>query len=71
MCGDDVGEADAFFEINEGKLKLITCWSHNDAMWRDEYMSGLISYFGGKIEKLPTKHEKEAEKLVAKVWGLD
>lgn len=70
ICGDLVGEAEGFFELNDGKLTLITCWSANDASYRDEYMSGLIEYFGGAIERLPEKYVEEAEKMMAKTWGL-
>ena len=70
VCDDNCGEADGFFEIEKGKLKLVTCWSANDANWRGEYMSGLIKYFGGKIERLPVKHEKQASLLMARSWGL-
>lgn len=69
--GENVGEADAFYEIVDGKLKLVTCWSANDAMWREEYMSGLLAWAGVDLQSLPSKHRKEAEKLLEKTWGLD
>src|SRR5271156_5850304 len=70
ICDDNCGEAEGFFELTKGKLTLITSWSANDANWRGEYMTGLINYFGGKIEQLPEKHEKEASLMVAQEWGL-
>lgn len=70
FCGDDIGEADGFFEINNGKVKYVTGWFCNDAMWRGEYMDDLIEYFGGKIEELPKKYHAEAEKQMAEAYGL-
>ena len=70
FCGDDIGEADGFFEIVDDKLKLVTCWSQNDAMWRDEYMSGLLAWAGVDLQDLPAKYKAQGEKLLAKNWGL-
>ncbi len=67
---DEFGEADAFYEIVDGKLKLITCWSLNDAHYRDEYMSSLFKYLGVDIVDLPKKHRKKAEEMLRKAWGV-
>ena len=68
--GDNIGEADGFFEIKNGKLSAVTGWSLNDAHWRYEYMQGLIGYFGGIVEPLPKKYQAQAEKLLLKLWNL-
>jgi hypothetical protein len=69
--GEGLGEADGFFEIVNGKLEYVTGWFANDAMWRPEYMEGLIEHFGGKIEDLPNKHHVTAAKLMCEAFGLD
>lgn len=69
--GGNIGEADGFFEIVDGKVELVDCWSCNDAMWRDEYMNGILEWAGVKLERLPVKYKREAEKLIEKAWGLD
>jgi hypothetical protein len=68
--GDDIGEADGFFEIVNKKLKLVDCWSLNDAHWRGEYMTGILEWAGVKVERLPEDRNDEGEKLIAKCWGL-
>jgi predicted DNA-binding WGR domain protein len=71
FCGDNVGEADGFFEIKDGKLQLVDCWSQNDAMWRHEYMNGILEWAGVDLKDLPDKYHDEAEKMLEKNWGLD
>jgi predicted DNA-binding WGR domain protein len=71
FCGDNIGEADGFFEIVDGKLQLVECWSTNDAHWRGEYMTGLLSWAGVEMKDLPEKYQVEGEKLLCKNWGLD
>jgi len=71
FCGDNVGEADGFFEIVDNKLVLVECWSTNDAHWRGEYMTGLLSWAGVEMKKLPEKYNVEGEKLLCENWGLD
>jgi len=68
--GDDIGEADGFFEIKGKKLELVECWSKNDASWRSEYMKGILSWAGVEVKKLPEDRYDEGEKLIAKCWGL-
>lgn len=68
--GDDIGEADGFFEIKNGKLELVDCWSLNDAHWRGEYMTGILNWAGVEVTKLPAKYMKQGEKLIAETWGL-
>jgi hypothetical protein len=69
--GDDIGEADAFFEVIDGNLLLITCWSANDANWRGEYMEGLLRYFGVQVKNnLPAKFNSDAEALVKEAFGI-
>ena len=70
FCDDNLGEADGFFEINDGKVKYVTGWFCNDAMYRDEYMSGLLEYAGLEVKQLPEKYEEEASKLMAREYGL-
>jgi len=69
--GDSIGEADGFFAIENGKLTVVDGWSCNDAHWREEYMAGLLKWAGVEVKRLPDKHHEEAEKLLAKMWGLD
>lgn len=69
--GEGLGEAEAFYEIVNGKVEYVTGWFLNDAMWRDEYMSGLISHFGGEIERLPEKHHVAAAKLMCEAYGCE
>jgi hypothetical protein len=69
--GDNVGEADGFFEIKDGKLEFVDGWSANDANWRDEYMTGLLEWAGVELKTLPEKYRDEAEKILEKRWGLD
>jgi len=69
---DDVnGEADAFFTINKEKLTFLTGWFHNDAMWRGEYMSDLLTHAGADIKNLPQKYQSQAGRLMAKAYGLE
>lgn len=69
--GEGLGEAEAFYEIVKGKVEFVTGWFMNDAMWREEYMSGLISHFGGKIERLPKQHHITAAKLMCDAYGCE
>lgn len=69
-CDDELGESDAFYEEVDGKLKLITAWSNNDASYRDEYMNSLFKYLGIEVMDLPKKHEKQAKKLLKDFWGM-
>jgi hypothetical protein len=72
FCGDNVGEADGFFEIKDNdELELVDCWSTNDAHWRGEYMSGILSWAGVEVQRLPENRQDEGEKLLEKNWGLD
>jgi hypothetical protein len=71
FCSDNIGEADGFFEIIDGKLELVDCWSNNDAMWRGEYMTGILTWAGIDLQDLPKKHHAAAEKLLCENWGLD
>lgn len=66
---EEVGEVDAFFDLTDGYLTLITCWSCNDGNWRSEYMSGLLKYFDGEVKTLPEQYDAEAEKLVNAYFG--
>lgn len=66
----DEGEADAFYEVVNGQLKLIASWSNNDASYRDEYMHSLFSYLGVDIQRLPKKYETQAKKLFCEAWGI-
>lgn len=70
FCSDNVGEADGFFEVKDGKLELVDCWSTNDAHWRGEYMSGILAWAGVEVKRLPEKHNDEGEKLLCENWGL-
>ena len=70
FCDDDLGEADAFYDIVDGELKLITAWSANDASFRPEYMESLFDYLGVKIVDLPKKHVKKAKALMKDFWGM-
>jgi hypothetical protein len=70
FCTDELGESDAFYEVKDKKLIFITGWFHNDAMWRPEYMSGLLSYFGVGVEILPSKYEAQAEDLMREAFGV-
>jgi hypothetical protein len=70
FCGDNIGEADGFFEIKGSKLELVDCWSKNDANWRSEYMTGILSWAGVEVKKLPPSHVAAGEKLIAENWGL-
>ncbi len=69
--GDDIGEADGFFELKGTKLELVACWSLNDAHWRGEYMTGILNWAGVDVQRLPEKYMKQGEKLIAESWGLD
>jgi hypothetical protein len=71
ICDDNLGEADGFFEINDGKLQYVTSWDCNDASWRGEYMRGLLKHVGVDVQTLPDKYKGEASKLMAKAYGLD
>jgi len=71
FCGDNVGEADGFFEVVDGELELVDCWSRNDANWRQEYMNGILKWAGVDLQKLPEKHMAQGEKLLEKTWGLE
>lgn len=71
FCGDNLGEADGFFTITDGKLELVDCWSLNDAHWRGEYMTGLLTWAGVEVKDLPEKRLYEAEEMLEKHWGLD
>ena len=71
FCGDNLGEADGFFEIKDGKLELVDCWSLNDAHWRGEYMTGILTWAGVDLQDLPKKYMAEGEKILEKTWGLD
>jgi hypothetical protein len=70
FCGDNIGEADGFFEINGGKLEYVTGWDANDANWRGEYMGGLLRHAGAEIKELPDKYQYDAERLIEKAFGL-
>jgi predicted DNA-binding WGR domain protein len=71
FCGENIGEADGFFEIKDGKLELVDSWSLNDAHWRSEYMTGILNWAGVEVTKLPEKYAAEGEKLIAVCWGLE
>jgi hypothetical protein len=71
FCSDNLGEADGFFEIKDGKLELVDCWSTNDAHWRGEYMTGLLTWAGVELKDLPSKYQAAGEKLLCENWGLD
>jgi hypothetical protein len=70
FCGDLIGEADGFFEINDGELEYVTGWDANDANWRGEYMGGLLEHAGAEIKELPDKYQYNAERLIEKAFGL-
>lgn len=71
FCDNDIGEADAFFDVSglKKELVLITAWSTNDASYRDEYMSSLFEYLGVKIKPLPAKYDKQALSKIKELWG--
>jgi len=72
ICGDDLGEGDAFFEFEpDGELVFIDGWSTNDAHWRGEYMAGLLRHLGVEVKKLDEKYHVLGERLYAKAFGLD
>jgi hypothetical protein len=71
FCTDEIGESDGFFEVVNGKLEYVSGWFHNDAMWRPEYMSGLLEHLGVEVADLPAKYEKEAAKLFSQAYGID
>ena len=70
FCDDEIGEADAFYEVIDGKLKMITSWSANDANFRYEYMGSLFKHLGVEIKDLPKKHKKEATAMMKEMWGI-
>ena len=69
FCDDDLGEADAFYEVVDDKLTMITAWSMNDAQYRSEYMDPLFSHLGIEIKPVPRKYRKQAKALLAEMWG--
>lgn len=71
LCGDQLGEVQAFFELEGEKLTLVTGWSSNDANWRGEYMGGLLAHLGARVEKLPDRHRAEALRLAAGMFGVE
>ena len=72
FCGEgNLGEADGFFSLENGKLEWVDGWDANDANWRSEYMTGLLSWAGVEVKDLPDKYLWEAVALAEKVWGLD
>lgn len=69
--GHNIGDKEAFFEVIDGNLMLIACWSANDANWRGEYMDGLLRYFGVQVKNnLPAKFNSDAVDLVKEAFGL-
>jgi hypothetical protein len=73
LC-DDLGEYGGMFEkVSSKEYVLIDIWSSNDANWRGEYFSGILSHFD--IEEVtPTARErKKLEKLLhekaEEYWG--
>lgn len=71
FCDDDLGEADAFYEIVDGHLTMITAWSNNDASYRSEYMSPLFLHLGVDIQRLPKEYQRKAKDLLAEAWGIE
>lgn len=72
VCGDNLGEGDAFFEFKpDGELVFIDGWSTNDAHWRGEYMSGLLAHVGVEVKELDKKYAKLGERLFAEAFGLE
>lgn len=72
FCGEgNLGESHGFFDLKNGKLEYVAGWDANDAKWRGEYMTGLLSWAGVEIKELPDKKLWEAVALVEKKWGLD
>jgi len=71
LCGDDIGEIDAFFDLNRAtlKLKLITHWSCDDAHYRAEYMRGLFKHCGVDVKPLPARLKQLATQLVREQGG--
>jgi hypothetical protein len=67
---DDLGEAQAFFEVVDGNLTLISCWSLNDADYREEYMSKVFRYLGVDVKRLPEKWYSQAVEAVKEAWGI-
>jgi len=51
--GDDCGEVEGMFEVDG---TLISWWSCNDAMWREEYFNHFLFKLGIQISsKVPKK----------------
>ena len=50
---------------------IIDAWSCNDASWRNEYFSGLMSYLDVQVKPLPKKYHKDAIKQIHQVFGLE
>lgn len=67
FCDDDFGECFGFFTKTD-KLVCVHWFAANDAQYRNEYMRGLFAHFGIQMERLPTRLEKAALKLLKKEW---
>lgn len=70
ICDDDIGEADAFFEVVNGTLTLLAAWACNDAMYRGEYMDSLFKAVGVEVTGLPKTHTKKATKIAKEFFGV-
>ncbi len=57
FADDDVGDVDAFFDVIDNKLTLITAWSNNDAEYRDEYMKSLFLHLKVRVVELPKTYD--------------
>lgn len=67
---EDMGEAQGFYEVVNGKLKFITGWFMSDAHYRNEYMGGLLKHLGAVVQDLPNKYNAQATKLFKRAYGL-
>jgi len=61
---EDPFECDFFFDEND---ECIAWWSCNDALWREEYMSGLLEAAGAKV--VYAKLTPKLRKIIKKELG--
>lgn len=68
---EEIGDAQGFYEVVDGKLVFLTGWSCNDALYRAEYMNGLLRHAGVEVKPLPSKHAKRALSLIKECFGVE